>query len=183
MTRIFGLLFLIVTSLSAFAQNDYYSRYEGPLRQLQRLRAKKTRFAPPVVTETPEQIYKREFLTALNAYRGNLGLSPLVHQLNLDPIAATHSQNMASGSVPFSHDGFEGRCSAAYQLVSGESGCSENVMFGENSPTLALQRFLASDGHRRNIEHPSARATGIGLARSANGTLYFTQLFIMQDYL
>lgn len=40
-----------------------------------------------------------------------------------------------------------------------------------------MQAWLASPGHRANIESPSLRAIGIGVARSGRGTLYWTQNF------
>jgi len=62
----------------------------------------------------------------INQYRASKKLPPLSVDPRITQIARIHSQNMASGKVRFSHDGFEGRAKAItvpYQSV------AENVAY------------------------------------------------------
>jgi uncharacterized protein YkwD len=86
---------------------------------------------------------------------------------------------MASGRVPFSHDGFQQRLQAIGRSIPYRSG-AENVFYttGAKDPaTQAVQSWLKSSGHRKNIEG-NYDLTGIGIAQNAKGEYYFTQIFI-----
>ncbi len=113
----------------------------------------------------------------INQYRASKKLPPLSIDPRISQIARIHSQNMASGKVRFSHDGFEGRAKAIiipYQSV------AENVAynFGYSDPVRnAVEGWIKSDGHRKNMEG-QFNVTGIGIAKNAKGEYYFTQLFV-----
>ncbi|MEG5113538.1 CAP domain-containing protein [Microcoleus sp. A2-C5] len=113
----------------------------------------------------------------INLYRASKKLPPLTVDPRISQIARIHSENMASGKVKFSHDGFEGRAKAItvpYQSV------AENVAYnmGYNDPVRnAVEGWIKSDGHRKNIES-QFNLTGIGIAKNAKGEYYFTQLFV-----
>lgn len=117
--------------------------------------------------------------TQINEYRKQRGLSPLTIDKNISNIARTHSQNMANGTVPFSHNGFQERVKAIATTISYASA-AENVAYnmGYKDPaTKAVQGWLNSSGHRQNIQG-NYNLTGIGVAKNAKGEYYFTQLFI-----
>ena len=113
----------------------------------------------------------------INQYRASKKLPPLSVDPRISQIARIHSENMASGKVKFSHDGFEGRAKAItvpYQSV------AENVAYnmGFSDPVRnAVDGWIKSDGHRKNIES-QFNLTGIGIAKNAKGEYYFTQLFV-----
>jgi uncharacterized protein YkwD len=44
-----------------------------------------------------------------------------------------------------------------------------------------FDRWMASPGHRRNILSARYQEISIGIAKDANGDLYFTQVFGAQD--
>ncbi|HXH31454.1 MAG TPA: CAP domain-containing protein [Bacteriovoracaceae bacterium] len=178
MTKLTFVLTLLLSIPLTFAQS-YYDNYTGPSLHIKRIQAKRRRFTTPTpAPETAEQKFKREFLAAVNAHRALLGFSALTYTVAIDPVAQSHSQNMSSGAVPFGHDGITTRCQQIYPLVTGETGCSENVAAGYEDPQLLLRDFLNSPGHRANIERQNAKYTGLGLYRSTAGMQYFTQLFI-----
>ena len=57
---------------------------------------------------------------------------------------------------------------------------AENVAFNQNArapAAEAVEGWLASRGHRKNIEGPYA-LTGVGVATAATGEVYLTQLFV-----
>ncbi|TAG88716.1 MAG: CAP domain-containing protein [Oscillatoriales cyanobacterium] len=113
----------------------------------------------------------------INQYRASKKLPPLSVDARITQQARIHSENMASGKVKFSHDGFDGRAKAIaipYQSV------AENVAYnmGFSDPVRnAVDGWIKSDGHRKNMEG-QFNLTGIGIAKNAKGEYYFTQLFV-----
>jgi uncharacterized protein YkwD len=57
---------------------------------------------------------------------------------------------------------------------------AENVAFDQghpDPPAAAVRGWLASCGHRENIEGPY-ELTGVGVVSNAKGEVYFTQIFV-----
>ncbi|KPQ38837.1 MAG: hypothetical protein HLUCCO16_10835 [Phormidium sp. OSCR] len=115
----------------------------------------------------------------VNAYRQRQGLSPLELDERVSAIARRHSQDMASGEVPFSHDGVEDRYEAIGELISYRQ-VAENVAynFGHSDPVQqAVEGWIESPGHERNMTGDYV-ISGMGIAVNAEGEYYFTQLFV-----
>jgi uncharacterized protein YkwD len=53
----------------------------------------------------------------------------------------------------------------------------ENIAVSYLSPKAVVAGWLASPGHRANIENPAYTVTGVGVAASPSGRLYWTQSF------
>lgn len=118
----------------------------------------------------------------VNDYRKSLNLPPLILDDRISEQAKLHSQAMASGKVPFSHQGFEDRVNAIAKSISYRSA-AENVAFNEgyNDPaTQAVKGWLNSPGHRQNIEG-DFDLTGVAVVKNAEGRYYFTQIFIRRS--
>jgi uncharacterized protein YkwD len=116
----------------------------------------------------------------VNQYRANRGLPPLTLNATISEQARNHSRNMASGAVPFSHDGFAQRVQAIATQIP-YRGAAENVAnnSGYGDPaTKAVQSWLNSSGHRKNIEG-NYNLTGIGVAKNSRGVYYLTQIFVL----
>lgn len=114
----------------------------------------------------------------INAYRLSKGLAALNWNADVANVARLHSQNMAEGRVPFGHDGFEERADlleARLRVI----GLAENVAYNDypDPSTTAVESWIESTGHRRNIENATYTQTGMGVALSSDGAYYFTQLF------
>jgi uncharacterized protein YkwD len=122
--------------------------------------------------------WTQEFMTLINDHRVSIGLQPLTHDDALAQISQGHSADMANGTVAFGHDGFSGRCSAAYNFLGGGNWCGENVAEGQPTPQDAYTAWMNSPGHRANIEQSRATHTGFGYAKNAGGTYYWTQIFV-----
>jgi uncharacterized protein YkwD len=61
------------------------------------------------------------------------------------------------------------------------SAIGENIAFmkGFDNPVrTAVEKWLLSPGHKRNLLNPDWTETAIGLAVSPDGKYYFTQVFI-----
>jgi uncharacterized protein YkwD len=117
----------------------------------------------------------------INAYRASRSLPALALNATISNVARSHSQNMASGSMPFGHQGFDARV----QTLSGTftlRSAGENVAYnqGYSDPAAAaVNGWLTSPGHLNNIVG-SYNLTGIGVARKSNGEYFFTQIFWLQ---
>ncbi|MCU0250804.1 MAG: choice-of-anchor D domain-containing protein [Vicinamibacterales bacterium] len=131
---------------------------------------------PPPAPPTSATAYDDEILTLINDHRRSIGKAALAKNQVIWDQANGHSRNMASGKVPFSHDGFDARIAAIRaSLGSGGSG-AENVAMGYNSASAVVNAWLGSAGHRANIEGSSTR-TGISAVKSTGGVWYYTQIF------
>lgn len=117
--------------------------------------------------------------TKVNQHRASIGLAPMTFDNTIAAEARAHSRNMASGSVPFSHNGFEDRVTRIRTKMT-VSSASENVgfNFGFDDPASRMVLdWLASPGHRTNIEG-DYNLTGIGVDKNSKGEYYFTQIFV-----
>ncbi len=119
-----------------------------------------------------------EVLRYVNKHRAKMGLQPLVMKEALSKQAEQHSRNMATGKSSFSHDGMSGRLDrACKEMKEQEAAGAENIAAGDYTAENVVLDWLASPGHRRNIEGGYSE-TGIGIAKDKYGRLYFTQLFL-----
>jgi uncharacterized protein YkwD len=121
-------------------------------------------------------------LKLINQHRASQGLAPLASNATIAKQAKQHSQNMATGKVPFGHDGFDQRAKEIGKEIPIASA-GENVAYnrGASDPAQrAVQGWLNSPGHRRNIEG-NFSLTGIGVSRNSKGEIYFTQIFIRKQ--
>jgi uncharacterized protein YkwD len=121
---------------------------------------------------------ERETFQRVTVHRDSSGLPRLVWDERLAAIAREHSRAMAGGAVPFSHANFQQR--AAMTMEMGYLHLGENVAFNDYPADTAAQVAVAglvdSPPHRETLEGDWVRS-GVGVARGAGGTWYFTQLF------
>jgi len=118
-----------------------------------------------------------QVLKLVNQHRKTIGLNELQFNEAINTEALKHSKNMASGIVPFSHDGFDGRADRLLSRLDGNA-IAENVASGQTDAESALECWLESKGHKQNIEG-NYNLTGIGIALGKYGDLYFTQIFLL----
>lgn len=121
----------------------------------------------------------------LNEKRLSKGLEPLKWNENLARVARMHSLNMAQFSF-FSHAGTDGSMvnNRADALgISHWRSIGENIAFnrGFKKPSeSACEQWMQSPAHRENILDGRWKETGIGIAQAADGTYYFTQVFLLK---
>ncbi len=128
---------------------------------------------------TPPSAMEKSIHQQINQYRQSRQLPPLTLDARISAQAKIHSQNMANGKVPFSHNGFEQRVSIIRRQIPYRAA-AENVAFNQgysNPAEQAVDGWIKSDGHRVNIEG-QYNLTGIGVFKNAKNEYYFTQLFI-----
>ncbi len=122
----------------------------------------------------------------INTERRLRGLTPLKWSGDLSVLARQHSQNMAAGGF-FSHRGIDGSLvdGRAEQLgMDTWAAIGENIAFirGYDQPAdMAVDKWMNSASHRNNLLSPRWHEAAIGVAIAENGTLYFTQVFILRN--
>jgi len=119
---------------------------------------------------------------AVNDFRREQHLIPLERRPELDRVARAHSEDMAERGF-FAHESPEGRNWVDRLGLAGVSGfrmAGENV--GQTSRAdpnrEILEGWKHSPVHRENLVSRPMNATGVGIARSADGRLFYTQLYL-----
>ena len=123
-----------------------------------------------------------DLVETVNRWREGRNLLPLVRLAALDSVARGHSADMAMRGY-FSHETPEGANPVDRIQAGGVAGFSlagENVgMTSRASPNAEIfHGWLASPAHYENLSAPAFNATGVGIARRADGTLFYTQLYV-----
>ena len=131
---------------------------------------------PPPTPATGPTAYDDEILQLINNHRVSIGKPVLAKSPVIWEQANDHSRNMASGAVPFGHDGFDARAAAIRAALGSGGSAAENVAMGYPSAAAVVNAWLGSAGHRANIEG-SATRTGISAVKSSGGVWYYTQIF------
>jgi uncharacterized protein YkwD len=119
---------------------------------------------------------EKNILDLINRQRQSIGKSELQVNELIKKVALVHTENMAIGKIPLSHDGFNERADNLLDELNGSSA-AENVAWGHPTAKLVVKGWLESKDHRVNIEG-DYDLTGIGIARGKDGELYYTQIFI-----
>jgi uncharacterized protein YkwD len=122
---------------------------------------------------------ERAIYNQVNEHRRTHGLTPLSLDVRIVEQARRHSAAMAAGRARFGHDGFDGRVKALKAVMAFRSS-AENVASnrGHRDPAAeAVRGWLGSPAHRENIEG-AYELTGVGVARSVRGEVFFTQMFV-----
>jgi len=134
---------------------------------------------------TPSAIrsLERDAFQLINVERGLVGLTHLKWSDRIAEVARLHSADMADRNF-FSHKGLDGLMvdARAEKLHMGPwSAIGENIAFMkgyENPVQVAVEKWLLSPGHKRNLLNPVWTEAAIGLAVTPDGKYYFTQVFI-----
>lgn len=122
-------------------------------------------------------------LTEVNRVRSDHHLIALVRRSDLDQVALAHSIDMARRGY-FSHQSPEGG-NPVDRLQ--QHGVTDMRLAAENlgktthsDPSAQIVRsWLQSPDHRSNLLSPALNLTGIGVAQGADGSLIYTQVYIL----
>ena len=122
------------------------------------------------------------FYAMVNDHRAARHLIELERDSELDAVARAHSADMARRRY-LAHVNPEGLNPLQRIQTAGIDGftlAAENAgQTDRGEPaTEILRGWIASPVHRRNLHAPPFNRTGVGIARAANGTFYFTQLYL-----
>ncbi|HEX7176819.1 MAG TPA: CAP domain-containing protein [Pyrinomonadaceae bacterium] len=122
-------------------------------------------------------------LDLINEERRAHGRRPLAWDGALTRMARHHSENMSRQGF-FSHvdrDGLSMTGRAELLGVHGWKALAENLAYnqGYDDPeSYAVEGWMHSEKHRANILKGEFTHAGLGVARGADGRIYFTQVFM-----
>src|SRR3712207_4758876 len=124
---------------------------------------------------TPRQDLAPRVIELVNQHRATLGLAALTSTTPLTDSALWKSRHMAYYAY-FSHNDpappvartVADRLEAC-GYPSRTSGSGENIAYGYATADAVMQAWLASPGHRANIENAGFRAIGVGQAGYTGG--------------
>jgi uncharacterized protein YkwD len=144
---------------------------------------------PPQGTDRPQPAYpvtgafgatESRIFDFVNAERRRRGLVVLVYQPQLDRMAKIQAAQMATfqkmahelpgAELPTLADRAR-RVGYSYGRI------AENVALGYPSAEAVVEGWMSSKGHRENILARDVVETGIAVARSKTGGLYYCQVF------
>ena len=131
----------------------------------------------PSNTENQALSYEEQVVALVNAERAKEGLPALKIDATLQSAALARAKETVQ---LFSHTRPNG--SSCFTILN-EYGISyrtagENIAYGQRSPEEVVNAWMNSEGHRANIMNKSFTTIGIGYHQAANGTKYWSQLFI-----
>lgn len=135
------------------------------------------------ITPAAVRALEKDAFQLINTERALAGLSALKWSDKIANVARLHSNNMADYNF-FSHKGLDGLMvddRAAKLNMGAWSAIGENIAFmkGYEQPVaMAVEKWLESPGHKKNLLNPDWTETAIGLAVTSDGKYYFTQVFI-----
>jgi len=116
----------------------------------------------------------------INAERQHQGLPALAYNAQLDRMAKIQAENMAyfqkmAHTLPEAQLPTLGDRARYVGYSFGR--LAENVALGYPNAETVVQGWMNSSGHRRNILDGGVEETGIGIARSSAGGLFYCQVF------
>jgi len=133
--------------------------------------------AVPETTAPAELSYEEQVVALVNEERAKAGLPALTIDATLQEAALARAKETVT---LFSHTRPNG--TSCFTILQ-EYGISyryagENIAYGQRSPEEVVNAWMNSEGHRANIMSANFTTIGIGYYQTANGTKYWSQLFI-----
>ena len=126
---------------------------------------------------------ERRAFELINQQRSKISLEPLAWCDDAAKIARLHSENMANHNF-FSHTGMDGSLvndRADFFGIKKWQAIGENIAYNQgfdNPVEFAVERWMQSPKHRDNLLNTRWKESGIGIAITASGTYYFTEVFL-----
>lgn len=120
----------------------------------------------------------RDHVRAINAARASVGVTPVQGCLSLRRAADAHVRSMAESGA-LGHEGTDGSTPGSRARSAGYRGdwIGENVAVGYAGVGQVIEAWLSSPGHRANLLDPRYRHVGVATAVSADGQVYWVQVF------
>jgi len=116
-------------------------------------------------------------ITRTNAERKVAGLRPLIESQQLNEAARRHAADMARRSK-LSHE-LDGKTAADRVKAAGFEfrTVGENIAWNQPTPKAAVDDWMKSRGHRRNLLGEELTHIGVGMATNGKGEPYWVQVF------
>lgn len=111
----------------------------------------------------------------INEYRLSIGLNTLQKSNHISNKCEEHNQYMIANNV-VNHNDFTARSNNIMSVL-GAKKVGENVAYNYKTSEAVLKAWLASPGHKENIEGDYTHF-GISVSTDANGKKYYTNIFV-----
>lgn len=140
------------------------------------------RVAAAAASMTAATSVERRAFDMINEQRIANNEQPFVWDAELTSMARIHSEHMATQNF-FNHVGPDGQDVVARAHacdIYGWQALGENISYnqGYDDPAaFAVERWMKSTKHRTNILNNQFSRAGLGVARAADGRIFFTQVF------
>jgi len=127
----------------------------------------------------PLKTFEDEVIRLINVERAKYGLAALSTNWELSRVARYKSQDMVNKNY-FSHTSptYGSPFTMMQNFGLKFSAAAENIAYGQRTAQEVVNAWMNSAGHRANILSAAYTHTGVGAAKKANGTLYWTQMFM-----
>jgi len=126
---------------------------------------------------------ENEVIRLVNVQRAKVGLPALKQNWELSRVARYKSQDMINKRY-FAHQ--SPTYGSPFTMMTNfgirYTAAGENIAYGQRTPQEVMNSWMNSPGHRSNILAGNFNQIGVGVAKAANGTLYWTQMFIKSAY-
>jgi len=131
--------------------------------------------SPEYAARPVQRLNPQAALAAVNTFRAENGLKPLVLDARLSRAAAMQSKAQAGRSW-IGHYGSDGSTPKDRAARAGYHAkiASENVASGQKSFSDVLRFWKKSSGHRSNLLRPNVTAAGVAMAKNKSGRAYWT---------
>lgn len=127
----------------------------------------------------PLQSLEDEVIRLVNVERAKYGLPALTKNWEVARVARYKSQDMVDKNY-FAHNSptYGSPFTMLQNFGLRFTAAAENIAYGQRSAAEVMNAWMNSPGHRSNILSGNVTQIGVGAAKKANGTLYWTQMFI-----
>jgi uncharacterized protein YkwD len=133
--------------------------------------------ATPAPGDSTGQTLEGEINRLVNDQRTGNGCEALTVNDQLATAARDHSAWMAETGT-LSHTGKDGSTFVMRAQAAGYAQPSaENIAMGYRTAAEVVDGWMNSAGHRANILNCESTTVGVGIANTADGTPYYTQVF------
>lgn len=165
-------------SYAAPARHHKKAKVKATARKRKSKKASKpSTTAPTTATSSAYASLESQIITLTNQQRTAHGCGALRTESKLTTAARRHSADMVKYNF-FSHTGSDGSTFTVRAARAGYSAASaENIAWGWPTAKVVVDQWMNSAGHRANILNCSYKAVGVGVAKKADGTPYYTQDF------
>ena len=184
-------VFLASTTVESFAQSSgnrpvarlvTASRHAGEQQTQHRAYARNAAVAASAGPAVAANNFERQAFNLINAERARYRLPALAWDGQLCRVARGHSEQMGRRNF-FDHEAPDGSNLLDRVDASGVAWRSlgENIAYnqGQVDPVrAAVEQWLQSPKHRANILRGNFTHTAVGVARTTDGRVYLTQIFI-----
>lgn len=133
----------------------------------------------PAPTLSEANKLENEVVVLVNQERAKLGLAPLKNNVDLSNVARYKSEDMRDKNY-FSHTSptYGSPFDMMKKFGIDYMAAGENIAKGQPTSAAVMSSWMNSPGHKANILSENFTEIGVGVAKDANGTIYWTQQFI-----